>query len=104
MVKNKSSSSSSSSSTNASDVTTPTMSSKKTSPDDGMYLYFSAMGKSEEKKAALAELMYTDELRRLNAADDLAERKLCLEEQKQKMAEETLALEVAKFNARHEKY
>jgi hypothetical protein len=32
-----------------------------------------------------------------NTADDLAERKLRLEEQ-------ALALEVAKFNARHEKY
>ena len=104
MAKNKSSSSSSSSSASSSDAMTPTMSSVKTSPDDGMYLYFSAMGKSEEKKSALAELMYTNELRRSAAADDLAERKLCLEEQRQKMAEEALALEVAKFNARHEKY
>jgi hypothetical protein len=97
MAKNKSSSSSSSSSINASDATTPTMSSAKTSPDDGMYLYFSAMGKGEEKKSALAELMYADEVKRASTADDLAERKLRLEDQ-------ALALEVAKFNARHEKY
>jgi hypothetical protein len=58
MAKNKSSSSSSSSSINASDATTPTMSSAKISPEDGMYHYFSAMGKSEEKKFSLADLMY----------------------------------------------
>lgn len=52
----------------------------------------------------MAELMYTNELRRSAASDDLAERKLCLEEQRQKIAEEALALEVAKFNTRHEKY
>jgi hypothetical protein len=41
--------------------------------------------------------MYADEVKRANIADDLAERKLHLEEQ-------ALALEVTKFNARHKKY
>lgn len=101
MARNKSSSSSSSSSSNTSDAVTPTLPTSKQSPDDGMYLYFSAMGKSEEKKSAIAELMYAEEVRRGKTADDLVERRLCLEEKKQKLEEESLAFEIAKFNALH---
>ena len=72
--------------------------------EDGMAMYFTALAKAKTDESKLHSDKFAEEKRQNVVAEDIAERRLALEESKQQLAVDQLAFQLKKHEAKNDTY